>query len=73
MQASLVVVHSLSCPVTCGILVPQPVIEPSSLHWKADSYPLDHQGSPCTQYQEINHYGKEYFEIYIYIFVCVCN
>ena len=27
---SLVVAHGLSCPVACGILVPQPGIEPAS-------------------------------------------
>ena len=27
---SLVVVHELSCPTACGILVPRPVIEPAS-------------------------------------------
>ena len=27
---SVVVVHRLSCPVTCGILVPRPRIEPTS-------------------------------------------
>ena len=27
-------------------LVPQPGIEPVSPRWKADSSPLDHQGSP---------------------------
>ena len=28
---SVVVVHGLSCPVACGILVPRPGIEPTSL------------------------------------------
>ena len=28
--ASLVVVHGLSCPTACGILVPRPGIEPTS-------------------------------------------
>ena len=30
MQASLVVMCRLSCPVACGILVPGPAIEPES-------------------------------------------
>ena len=38
--------HRLRCPTACGILVPQPGIKPASLQWKADSQPLDHQGSP---------------------------
>ena len=32
--ASLVV--ALSCPVACGILVPQPGIKPRPLHWKME-------------------------------------
>ena len=43
---SLVVPHSLNCSQACGILVPRPGTEPTSLHCKVDSYPLDHQGSP---------------------------
>ena len=39
-ESSLVVVHRLSCPRACGILVPQPGIQLTSLHWKADSYLL---------------------------------
>ena len=41
---SLAVVYGLSCSSLCGILVPLPGIKP--LHNKADSKPLDHQGSP---------------------------
>ena len=43
---SLVVLHSLSCSQACGTLVPRPGTEPTSLHCKVDSHPLDHQGSP---------------------------
>ena len=32
-----VAAHRLSCPVACGILSPQPRIEPTPLCWKADS------------------------------------
>ena len=32
-----VAAHRLSCPVACGILSPQPRIEPTHLRWKADS------------------------------------
>ena len=35
--ALVVAAYELSCPKACGILVPQPGIEPMSLHWKADS------------------------------------
>ena len=31
-------VHGLSCPVACGILVPGPGIEPAYLRWEADLY-----------------------------------
>ena len=34
----------LSCPV--GYLFPDQRSNPGSLHWKADSQPLNHQGSP---------------------------
>ena len=30
----------------CGILAPQPGMEPAPSHWEAKSEPLDHQGSP---------------------------
>ena len=34
-----------TCPVACGIF-PDQGSNPCPLHWKADSLPLDHQGSP---------------------------
>ena len=52
MWASVVVVHKLSscvhglsCPTACGI-VPDQELNPCPLHWRADSYPLYHHGSP---------------------------
>ena len=48
--ASLIVAHGLRCPIACGILVLQPGVEPVPLHWKADSQPLNYQGSPYIQY-----------------------
>ena len=36
----------LSCPPICGILVPRLGMKLCPLLWKADSLPLDHQGSP---------------------------
>ena len=45
---SLVGVCGLSCSAAGGILAPQPGIEPHPLHWKVDSFPLDHGGSPTT-------------------------
>ena len=41
----------VSCPSACGILVPQPRIDLSPLHWKANSQSLDPQGeSPSILY-----------------------
>ena len=45
MQASVVVVHGLSCSAACGIF-PDQGADPCPLHWQVDSYPLHHQGSP---------------------------
>ena len=36
----------LGCPAACGVLVPIQRSKPHPLHWKANSQPLDHQGSP---------------------------
>ena len=38
-------VHRLSCPVAWGIFQGQG-LNPCSLHWQADSYPLDYQRGP---------------------------
>ena len=46
--SSVVVARGLSCPMACGILVPGQGSYPHPLHWKADSLPLDHPGSPET-------------------------
>ena len=51
-EASLVVEHGLQQLWCLGFAVPpqwnlpRPGIEPVSLHWQVDSYPLHHQGSP---------------------------
>ena len=37
-QASLAVVHRLSCPMTCGIFVPHQRSNPHPLRWKEDSF-----------------------------------
>ena len=42
---SFVVTHWLSCSEACGIF-PDQGLNLCPLHWKADSYPLHHQGSP---------------------------
>ena len=47
-RASVAVVHELSCSSSCGILVPQLVTEPMSLHCKVDPLSLGHQGSPSA-------------------------
>ena len=43
-------VGRLSCPVAWGILVPSQGSNPHPQHWKADSSPLDHQGSPSENF-----------------------
>ena len=43
---SVVEVLGFSCPWACGIFVPDQGLNLHPLHWKADSYPLGHQGSP---------------------------
>ena len=45
-QAQQFQAHRLSCPVACGIFRSRG-LNACLLHWKADSQPLDHQGSPC--------------------------
>ena len=42
---SVAVAQGLSCSMTCGIF-PEKGLNPCGLHWKVDSYPLYHQGSP---------------------------
>ena len=41
----VVVVHGLSCPVVCGLLLDQG-LNLCPLHWQVDAQPLDHWGSP---------------------------
>ena len=43
---SIAAAHGLSCPTACGIPVPRPGLNPRPPHWKADSQPLEHRGSP---------------------------
>ena len=43
---SLAVTCLLICPMALEILVRRPRIGPASLHWEADSLPLNHQESP---------------------------
>ena len=42
---SVVVAHGLSCSVACGIFSGQG-LNPCSLYWQVDAYPLSHQGCP---------------------------
>ena len=42
---SVVVAHGPSCSAACGIF-PDQGSNPCPLHWRADSQPLRHQGSP---------------------------
>ena len=54
-RTSVAVVHGLSCPMTWGIFQDQG-LNPCPLHWRADSYPQDHRGSPKvpSQCQKLN-------------------
>ena len=47
LMGSVVVVHGPSCTGAYGIF-PDQGLNYCPLHWKADSQPLDHQGSPLT-------------------------
>ena len=40
-------VQGLSCPAAFGVFLDQGT-NPCLLHWRADSSPLSHQGSPKT-------------------------
>ena len=51
---SVVVVHRLSCSEACGLL-PDQGLNPCSLHWHVDSYPLYHRGSPLFMYFKSSH------------------
>ena len=42
---SIAVACRLSCSVGCGIF-PDQGLNPSLLHWQAESLPLSHQGNP---------------------------
>ena len=49
--ASVVVACGLSCSMACGIF-PDQGLNPCSLHWQVDSYPLYQQGSPQLNFCE---------------------
>ena len=51
-QASVAVVHGLSCSAACGIFLNQGS-NPCPLHWHTDSKPLDHLGSPRRGYSNL--------------------
>ena len=44
---SIAMVQGLSCPAAFGVFLDQGT-NPCLLHWRADSSPLSHQGSPKT-------------------------
>ena len=47
-EGSVGAVCHLSCPAAWGVLVPKQGWSLCGLHWKADSQPLDSQGSPSN-------------------------
>ena len=49
-----VVVNGLSCSKACGIFLGQGS-NPGLLHWRADSYPLHHQGRPTQWFDTAPH------------------
>lgn len=49
----MVVAHGPSCPVACEIL-PGQAGNPWTLHWQADSQPLDHQESLVLTFKSQN-------------------
>ena len=49
-QASLVAAPRLSCSAVLGTEFLYSRQNPCPLHWKADSYPLDHEGSPLSAF-----------------------
>ena len=49
-QASVVVAHGFTCPVSCGIL-PDQGLNRCPLHYKADSQPSDYQESPTDHFR----------------------
>ena len=60
--ASVVVVHTLSCPTACGIF-PKQVLNLCPLYWQADSYPLYHQESPRKNFFLTNSPYTEHFAL----------
>ena len=64
-QASVVVVHGLSCPSTRGIFLDQR-LNPCVLHWQVDSLPLNHWESPAIGKPP----GGNFF-FNLYLFGCV--
>ena len=55
-----------SCSGACGIF-PDQSSNPCPLHWKADSQPLHHQGSPCPFFDwVICFFDIELYELFVY-------
>ena len=66
----------LSCPAVCGVFLDQGS-NPYSLHWWADSSPLDHQGSPAyvlykdSQFNSCHLLWLSVYKKYIYRYTCM--
>ena len=64
-QASIAVVHGLSCSSACGIF-PDQGLNPSPMHWQVSSYPLYHQGSSPPSFPAFSFTITDtFFRVYI--------
>ena len=71
---SVTVAHGPSCSAACGIF-PDQGLNPSLLHWQADSQPLRHQGSPFMSFWFFFFLVVNYLFIYLFLAVlglCFC-
>ena len=49
LSGSVAVVQGLGCPTACGIFL-ELEWNPCPQHWRVDSHPLDHHGSPALDF-----------------------
>ena len=62
---SVIVAHRPSCSAACGTL-PDQGSNPCPLHWRADSQPMRHQGSPISLFLKVyfNIFCDVWFSVY---------